>query len=403
MRTNQDDENSSLFSKVPEVTIYFWIIKILCTTVGETASDFLNVKLGLGLNGTSIIMGALLLIALFLQFKTKRYLPALYWLTVVLVSIFGTLVTDNLTDQLGVPLQVSTTVFSIALALTFAVWFAVERTLSIHSIFTWRRESFYWLAVLVTFALGTASGDLLAESLGLGYFVTGLIIAGVIAFVAFAWSIGLNPVLSFWLIYIMTRPLGASVGDFLSQAPENGGLGLGATVTSAIFLVAILLTVIVLSLTKHDAVNSSSATVDTKRKRYKAPWQIALALSAFVITVGAGYYSHQAERQQKTIVATASTSPLGDLSSFRTIAADTLSLVQAGKLSAATERVGDLEVAWDNAQSRLKAMNPAQWSTVDTLIDHVLKQLRAKPQDPVACKTALDSLIAKLDALDQRQ
>lgn len=212
MRTNQDDENSSLFSKVPEVTIYFWIIKILCTTVGETASDFLNVKLGLGLNGTSIIMGALLLIALFLQFKTKRYLPALYWLTVVLVSIFGTLVTDNLTDQLGVPLQVSTTVFSIALALTFAVWFAVERTLSIHSIFTWRRESFYWLAVLVTFALGTASGDLLAESLGLGYFVTGLIIAGVIAFVAFAWSIGLNPVLSFWLIYIMTRPLGASVG-----------------------------------------------------------------------------------------------------------------------------------------------------------------------------------------------
>ena len=166
---------------------------------------------------------------------------------------------------------------------------------------------------------------------------------------------------------------------------------------------AILLTVIVLSLTKHDAVNSSSATVDTKRKRYKAPWQIALALSAFVITVGAGYYSHQAERQQKTIVATASTSPLGDLSSFRTIAADTLSLVQAGKLSAATERVGDLEVAWDNAQSRLKAMNPAQWSTVDTLIDHVLKQLRAKPQDPVACKTALDSLIAKLDALDQRQ
>ncbi|WP_068819689.1 hypothetical protein [Phormidesmis priestleyi] len=402
MRTNQDDENSSLFSKVPEVTIYFWIIKILCTTVGETASDFLNVKLGLGLNGTSIIMGALLLIALFLQFKTKRYLPALYWLTVVLVSIFGTLVTDNLTDQLGVPLQVSTTVFSIALALTFAVWFAVERTLSIHSIFTWRRESFYWLAVLVTFALGTASGDLLAESLGLGYFVTGLIIAGVIAFVAFAWSIGLNPVLSFWLIYIMTRPLGFS-GSFLSQAPENGGLGLGATVTSAIFLVAILLTVIVLSLTKHDAVNSSSATVDTKRKRYKAPWQIALALSAFVITVGAGYYSHQAERQQKTIVATASTSPLGDLSSFRTIAADTLSLVQAGKLSAATERVGDLEVAWDNAQSRLKAMNPAQWSTVDTLIDHVLKQLRAKPQDPVACKTALDSLIAKLDALDQRQ
>lgn len=402
MRTNQDDENTSLFSKVPEVTFYFWIIKILCTTVGETASDFLNVKLGLGLNGTSMIMGALLLIALFFQFKAKQYLPALYWLTVVLISIFGTLVTDNLTDQLGVPLQVSTTVFSIALALTFAVWFAVERTLSIHSIFTWRRESFYWLAVLVTFALGTASGDLMAESLGLGYFVTGLLIAGVIAFVAVAWSVGLNPVLSFWLIYIMTRPLGASVGDFLSQAPENGGLGLGATVTSAIFLGAILLTVIFLSITKRDAVTSPT-TVGTNRKRYKAPWQVALAVSAFVITVGAGYYSHQTQLQQKPIVATVSTSPLGDLSNFRTIAADTLSLVQAGKLSAATDRVGDLEVAWDNAQSRLKAMNPAQWSAVDTSIDHVLKQLRAKPQDPVACKTVLESLIAKLDALDKRQ
>jgi uncharacterized membrane-anchored protein len=204
-----------LLSKVPEITIYFWIIKVLCTTVGETVSDFLNVNLGFGLTGTSIVMGAMLLVVLFAQFKAKRYIPSIYWLTVVLISIFGTLVTDNMTDNVGIPLEVSTVVFSLALGLTFAIWYASEKTLSIHSIFTIRREAFYWLAILFTFALGTAAGDLMAESLGLGYLLTGAIVCGVIASVSVAWRFGLDPIVAFWTAYIMTRPLGG-VGGGLS-------------------------------------------------------------------------------------------------------------------------------------------------------------------------------------------
>jgi len=212
-------------------------------------------------------MGILLLIALFFQFRAKQYIPTLYWLTVVLISIFGTLVTDNLTDNLGIPLEVSTTVFSFALALTFAAWFYSEKTLSIHSIFTRRREVFYWLTILFTFALGTASGDLMAEGLGRGYFNTGIIVAVVIALATIAWRFGLNPVLSFWIAYIMTRPLGASLGDFLSQPQENGGLGLGATLTSAIFLAAILATILFLSVTKRDLIVSSSTNEAASRRR----------------------------------------------------------------------------------------------------------------------------------------
>lgn len=403
MKATQSNENASSLSKVPEVTIYFWIIKILCTTVGETTSDFLNTSLGFGLNGTSTVMGILLLIALFFQFRAKQYVPTLYWLTVVLISIFGTLVTDNLTDKLGIPLEVSTTVFSIALALTFAAWFYSEKTLSIHSIFTRRREAFYWLTILVTFALGTASGDLMAESLGLGYFNTGIIVAVVIALATIAWRFGLNPVLSFWIAYIMTRPLGASVGDFLSQPPENGGLGLGATLTSAIFLAAILSTILFLSVTKRDLITSSSTNEGINRRRNTASWQIALAVSAFVVAAGLGYYWQHTAPQQKAVSSATSVAPLGDLSSFRTIAADTLSLVQKGDLPAATTRVKGLEVAWDNAQSRLKPMNPSQWSAVDQSIDTVLKQLRAEPPNPEMCRTSLESLISILDALDHRK
>src|SRR5579872_4896000 len=158
-----------MLNKVPEVTIFFWIIKILCTTVGETAADFLNVNLNLGLTGTSIVTGVLLVIALVFQFRSKKYVPWIYWLTVALVSVFGTLVTDNLTDAMGVPLEFSTILFSILLAAIFLVWYLNEKTLAIHSIFTTRREAFYWLTILCTFALGTASGDLFAEGLGLGY------------------------------------------------------------------------------------------------------------------------------------------------------------------------------------------------------------------------------------------
>jgi uncharacterized membrane-anchored protein len=240
--------------KVPEITIYFWVIKILCTTVGETAADFLNMNLNLGLTGTSFVMGILLALALVFQFRAKKYVPGIYWLAVVLISIFGTLITDNLTDNFEVPLETSTIIFSIALAVTFAVWYKTEKTLSIHSIYTARRETFYWLAILFTFALGTAAGDLVAETFELGYLVSTVIFGASIAVIAVAYlKFKLNAVLAFWLAYILTRPLGASIGDYLSQPLEDGGLGLGMIVTSAVFLTAILATVIYLTITKKDA------------------------------------------------------------------------------------------------------------------------------------------------------
>src|SRR5882757_4428670 len=162
-----------LLNKVPEVTLYFWIVKVLCTTVGESAADFLNVNLNFGLTGTSVVTGLLLVVALIFQFSANRYVPSRYWLTVALENVFGTLVTDNLTDSVGLPLETSTLIFGVLLAVTFPLWYRSEKTLSIHSIVTARRESFYWLAILFTFALGTATGDLMAEVLGLGYLVTG--------------------------------------------------------------------------------------------------------------------------------------------------------------------------------------------------------------------------------------
>lgn len=241
-----------MLNKVPEVTLYFWIIKVLCTTVGETFADFLNTNLGLGLNGTIVVMGALLLAVLVVQFRKDRYVPPIYWLAVVLISVVGTLITDKLTDSLGVSLVVSTAVFSVLLAVTFAVWFAFERTLSIHTIFTTRRETFYWTAILFTFALGTAGGDLMSEKLALGYWVAAAIFAGAIAVVAVLHFVfKLNAVLAFWLAYILTRPLGASIGDGMSQT-GGGGLGLGTTVTSIIFLGTILPLVAYLSKTRID-------------------------------------------------------------------------------------------------------------------------------------------------------
>jgi uncharacterized membrane-anchored protein len=242
-----------LLNKVPEVTLYFWVIKVLCTTVGETASDFLAGNVGLGLSKTTVITGALLIAALVFQFRAPRYVAGIYWLAVVLISVVGTQITDNLSDNLGVSLVVTTAGFSIVLAAVFATWFAFERTLSIHTIFTRRRESFYWLAVLFTFALGTAAGDLTAERLNLGYLVSLLLFAGLIAAVAGAhYLLDLNAIAAFWLAYILTRPLGASLGDYLSQPRADGGLGLGTTVTTALFLTAILLVVVYLSITKKD-------------------------------------------------------------------------------------------------------------------------------------------------------
>jgi uncharacterized membrane-anchored protein len=243
-----------MLNKVPEVTLFFWVIKILCTTVGETASDYLTENVGLGLTKTTLVTGALLVAALVFQFRTRRYVPAIYWLGIVLISVVGTQITDNLTDNLGVSLVITTVVFAIALTFAFAVWYASERTLSIHTIYTTQRESFYWLAVLFTFALGTAAGDLTAERLSLGYLVSTLLFAGVIGAVAVAhYRFNMNAVAAFWIAYVLTRPLGASLGDYLSQPRADGGLGLGTTVTSALFLGAITVVVTYLSLTRRDA------------------------------------------------------------------------------------------------------------------------------------------------------
>jgi uncharacterized membrane-anchored protein len=243
-----------MLNKVPEVTLFFWVIKIMCTTVGETAADYLNVNLGFGLTNTTYFTGALLAVLLLVQLQLKRYVPLIYWAVVVVISVFGTLITDNLTDAHNVPLTTSTIAFSVILAAVFAVWYAVERTLSIHTIVTTRREAFYWLTILFTFALGTAAGDLLAEKADLGYAVSIAIFAGAIAVVTFAhYVLNMNAILSFWLAYILTRPLGASIGDEMSQSSHKyGGLGLGTTGTSYIFLACILGLVGYLTITKKD-------------------------------------------------------------------------------------------------------------------------------------------------------
>jgi uncharacterized membrane-anchored protein len=243
-----------LANKVPEVTAFFWIIKILCTTVGETAADHVNDDLGFGLSNTTYVAAALLGVLLLVQFRVPRYVPAAYWATVVVISVFGTLITDNLTDAHGVALTTTTPIFAVVLAMVFAAWYAAEGTLSIHSIVTPRREAFYWLAILFTFALGTAAGDLVAEKADLGYLVSIAIFGGAIAAVWAAHRVlGAGAVVSFWLAYILTRPLGASIGDELSQKDGRyGGLGLGTTGTSYLFLSLILALVVFLTVTRRD-------------------------------------------------------------------------------------------------------------------------------------------------------
>lgn len=242
-----------ILNKVPEVTIYFWIIKIMATTVGETAADFLNFNLKLGLTGTSLVMAALLAAFLFMQIRARKYIPTLYWIAVVLISVVGTLITDNLVDNFGVPLQTATLAFALALLATFIVWFSRERTLSIHTIFTRRREAFYWLAILFTFALGTAAGDWAAEGLQLGYAHSTLMFGAMIAAVALLhYLFRTHAIWAFWIAYILTRPLGASFGDYLSQPASLGGIGLGTVITSAIFLISILGLVSYLTVTRKD-------------------------------------------------------------------------------------------------------------------------------------------------------
>ena len=255
----------TLLNKVPEVVRLFWIIKIMSTTVGETAADFLSENLGLGLPATTAIMSVLLAAVLIAQFSVRRYIPAIYWLAVVLISVVGTLFSDNLVDNLGVSLWTTTAIFGVGLIASFAAWYRNEHTLSIHSIVTRRREAFYWLAILFTFALGTSAGDLIAERLAFGYVPSAIMFGSIIALILLAyWKLGLNAVVAFWAAYILTRPFGASMGDFLTATPKDGGLGLGTNGTSAMFLAVIVGVVVWFT------VQGRKADQDARDERMKA-------------------------------------------------------------------------------------------------------------------------------------
>lgn len=262
-QTGRSGQYKNWLVKVPEVTTFFWIIKVLATTVGETFADYLNTTLGFGLNGTTLVTVTLLVIILVFQFKSIKYRPSLYWLVVVLISIAGTLFTDNLTDNLNISLLISSAIFAFVLAGIFYAWHKTEASIAIHSIYTPRREAFYWSAILFTFALGTATGDLFAERLGFGYGISLSIFAAAILIIALIWrSKFLNSVFAFWAIYVLTRPLGASIGDLLSQPKKVGGIGLGTTMTSAIFLTVILALVFYLTKSRKDAIPLDEALAE---------------------------------------------------------------------------------------------------------------------------------------------
>jgi uncharacterized membrane-anchored protein len=239
--------------KVPQVIAVFWIIKLLSTSVGESFADYLSETLNFGLVKTTYVMTVVMIAALALHISLRKYQTVLFWVCVALVSITGTLLTDNLTDGYDVPLTKSSLVFAALLVLVFALWYAKERTLEMKSINTRERELFYWSAILVTFALGTALGDLVSEEIGLGYAKTAWLVAGLLAVIVALWRTGvISGVVAFWPSYILTRPLGASLGDFLTQSPKHGGLGLGTTHVSQVFFALMVVLVGYLVVTKAD-------------------------------------------------------------------------------------------------------------------------------------------------------
>lgn len=400
MKENQNNLKFSL-NKVPQITIFFWIIKVLCTTVGETFADFINFSLGLGLTVTTIIMGIAFFVVLFLQFRARKYIPGIYWLTVVLISVFGTLVTDNLTDNMGVPLEVSTVVFSVLLGITFIFWYRSEKTLSIHSIYTRKREAYYWLTILFTFALGTAVGDLYSEQLGLGYLNTGITVICIIAIVYVAWKfIKMDVVLAFWIAYILTRPLGASLGDYLSQPKVNGGLGLGTTVTSVIFLIAILAIIIFLAVTRIDTTpkgKTAEIYEENKRKNH-VMWQTIGVLCLFLLVGIGGYVS------LSNNIATqpnAQTPLAGQLTDFIKIENDMLTSVNANDFASAKSGADNLEHAWDTAEPKLRKLDSTTWTKIDGTFDVVLSSVRSGNPDANQCKTALTNSLSVLNGANK--
>ncbi|HTA15539.1 MAG TPA: hypothetical protein VK781_11855 [Solirubrobacteraceae bacterium] len=237
-------------TKVPEITVIFWVLKLLTTGMGEAMSDFLGQK-SVPLAGAIGIFG--LWGALWLQLRTREYRAPQYWFAVMMVAIFGTMAADGVHDGASLPYTVTTPLYAIVVAAVFLFWYRSEGTLSIHSITTPRREAFYWAAVLATFALGTAAGDLAAISLNLGFLDSAVLFAAVIAIPAIGWwRFDLNPIFAFWFAYIVTRPLGASFADWFSKPHASTGLGLGDGLVSALALAVFIALVAYLTVTKRD-------------------------------------------------------------------------------------------------------------------------------------------------------
>jgi hypothetical protein len=243
----------------------------------------------------------------------------------------------------------------------------------------------------------------MAESLGLGYLVTGLIVVSVIASAMIARRFGLDAVLTFWIAYILTRPLGASLGDYLSQSRANGGLGLGATITSAVFLIAILAVVIYLGATHRDFIGAPSTDTGTDTKGSGALWQVVVVVALLLVVGGSGYYVRRSQLRTQSAASVSPTAPLGDLSAFRKIADDMLRLVRAGDLSGAKSRANDLETAWDGAQARLRAMNPEKWTLMDNAVDDVLTKVRSTQQNGAESSASLESFITAIDTLGNQK
>jgi uncharacterized membrane-anchored protein len=237
--------------KVPEITVSFWIVKLLSTAMGEATSDFLVFQIN---PYVAVVLGCLGLVgALLLQLLVRRYIPWVYWLAVVMVAVFGTMAADVAHVVLGIPYVVSTAGFAAALACIFIIWHRSEKTLSIHSISRGRRECFYWATVMATFALGTAAGDLTAATLGLGYFASIVLFGVLFALPGLAyWLFGLNEIMAFWFAYIVTRPLGASIADWLGK-PYLGGLGLGDARISLVLTILIIVLVGYLTVTRKES------------------------------------------------------------------------------------------------------------------------------------------------------
>ncbi|MFI6470838.1 hypothetical protein ACIBL5_11385 [Streptomyces sp. NPDC050516] len=408
-----------MLNKVPEVTIWFWVIKVLCTTVGESFADWINTQLGVGLVNTAWIFTGVFVVALAVQLRLKRYVPFPYWLTVVVVSVTGTLYTDILTDQLNVPLWISSAVFSVLLAVVFGVWWLRERTLSIHSVTTLPRESFYWLTVLVTFALGTATGDWTLELTGWSPGASVLLPLGLIAAITALWRFGANPVLSFWLAYILTRPLGANIGDWLAspKAAQNPGdptgLALGTFTTSLIFLGLILATVVYLTVTRSDVTETHEATHaeqanSNPRERLALAGFGLLAVATAALLAWAHGQPHVGPAPETDATSAVQLAPGQAVKKFppakvgalRTLASASLKDARSGDAAGAHAAAQSLRDLWDADQDSLQPLDDTGWTSIDAQMDKVLKTFGIDhpnpPLPPAQQESELNALLADL-------